>query len=157
MNIGLPTKTPAFDGGEINKWRKSGQSIYADYPLWDVKIKLRLSASVTFVLSFDEVVMKQMMSMSTKTIECGVINGQHIVDKSAGLNFMFIYCNKIENVTIRLEHRQTVLIAPLKWFDLQNDHMVETYSPVNHKRKLVFRMIDGMYFRILDIFIFLFI
>ena len=95
----LPTKNPAFDGSEIRKWRKSGQSIHNDYPLWDVEIKLHLSTSLAFVLGFnEEVVMKQTMSTSTKAIEYSVINGQHIMDKSPGLNFMFLDCNKIENV-----------------------------------------------------------
>ena len=114
----LLTKGPAFDGSEINKWRKSGQSIYADYPLWDIEIKLHPSPSLAFVLGFHgEVVMKQMTSTSTKAVEYGVINGQHVVDKSASLNFMFLDCDKIENVTIKFKHRQTLMIALMKWYD----------------------------------------
>ena len=52
-----------MDGGEINKFRKSSQRIYADYPLWDVEIKLHFSVGLTFMVGFDkEVVMKQTMS-----------------------------------------------------------------------------------------------
>ena len=147
----LLTKSPAFEGSEINKWTKSNQNIYANYPFWDVEIKLHLSTSLAFMLGFDEDVMKQTMPMSTKAVEYGVMNGQHVVDKSAGLNFMFVDCNKIENVAVGFEHRQMVLIALLKWYDPRDDHMVETYSPVNHERKLISRMIDSMHFRILDI------
>ena len=97
----LLTKILVMDGGVINEFRKSGQSIYADYPLWDIEIKLHLSAGLAFVLGFDkEVVMKQMSTMM-KTIQYSVINGQYIVDKSAGPNFMFINCNKIDDVRVR--------------------------------------------------------
>ena len=50
----LLTKSPAIDGGAINKFRKSRQSIYDNHPTWDVEIKLYLNIS----LAFDEVVIK---------------------------------------------------------------------------------------------------
>ena len=94
----LPTKSPAINGSVINKFRKSGQSIYDDYPTWDVEIKLHLSTSLAFVLSFNnEIVIKQTQFTMTKAVKYGAVNGQYVVDKSAGLNFMFIDCNKINN------------------------------------------------------------
>ena len=111
----LPTKSPAINGGAFNEFRKSDQSIYADYPVWDVEIKLHFSAGLAFVLGFDkEVVMKQMHSGRMKAIEYDIVNSQYVMEKSAGLNFMFLDCNKIENVTVRFERRQMLFIALLK-------------------------------------------
>ena len=138
----LLTKSLAIDGGMINKFRKSGQSIYNDHPTWDIEIKLHLSTSLALVLSLDKVVIKQMQSTMTKAVE-------HGLDKSAGLNFTFINCDKIENVTMGFEHR--LMIGPLKWYDLGDDYRIETYSPLNHERKLVSGIIHGMHLQILDI------
>ena len=69
-----------MDGGMINEFRKSGQTIY------NIEIKLHLSMS----LAFCSVVIKQTQSGRTKAVE-------YIMDKSTGLNFMFD-CNKIGNM-----------------------------------------------------------
>ena len=73
----LPTKSPAIDGGVINKFRKSGQSIYDDHLTWDIEIKLHLNTSCAFMLGFDnEVVIKQTQSMMTKAVEYGMVISQ---------------------------------------------------------------------------------
>ena len=134
----LPTKSLAIDGGMINQWRKSGQSIYADYPMWDIDIRLHLSDTLAFALSFEkEVLIKQRYSASKKAVEYGIVTSQYVVDKSAGLNFMFVDCDKIDNVIVGFERRRTMLIALMKWYDSRDDHIVETYSPINHERKFI--------------------
>ena len=42
-----------------------------------------------------------------------------------------------------------MLIAPLKWYNPCDDYMIESYSPVNHKRKLS-GIIHNLYFKVLD-------
>ena len=98
------------------------------------------------MLGFDntEFVFKQEFSRSVKAKEVMVIKGSHVVDKSAGLNFMFFECDKIENVIVGFEQRQTMLIAPLKWYDPHDDHMIESYLPINHERKLISRIIHNL-------------
>ena len=52
------------------------------------------------MLGFDitEFMFKQQLSMTVKAKEIEVIKGSHVVDKSAGLKFMFFECGKIENI-----------------------------------------------------------
>ena len=120
-----------MDGGVINKFRTFDQSIYVDYPLWDIEIKQHFSVDLAFMLNFGkEVAMKQTMSLTMIALEYSVINGQYILDKSVGLNFMFVDCDKIGNTTVGFECRRTLLIRPLKWYNSRDNHMIETYSIV---------------------------
>ena len=74
--------------------------------MWDVDIKLHVSDGLAFVLGFEkEVMIKQRDSMSKKAVKYCVVDGQYIVDRSAGLNFTFLDSDKIENMTVRFEHR----------------------------------------------------
>ena len=43
-----------------------------------------------------------------------------------------------------------MLIAPLKWYDPRDDHMIESYLSINHERKLVSRIIHNLHFKVLD-------
>ena len=104
-------------------------------------------------LGFDntEFVFQQQTSRMVKTKEIEMIKGSHVFDKSTGLNFIFLECDKIKNVIVGFERQQTMLIAPLKWYDPLDDHMIESYSPINHERKLVSGIIHNLYFKVLDI------
>ena len=61
-----------------------------------------------------------------------MINGKYIVDKSGSLNFMFVNCNKIDNVTNKMVRSERRLRD-------------RTYSPVNHKRKLISGIIHDVH------------
>ena len=116
----------------LNQFRKVGQTIYDYYPVYDVKVELTLGEAWGFMLGFDdtEFVFKQQFSRKVKAEEVMVIKGSLVVDKGAGLNFMFLECNKIENVIVAFKRRRTMLIAPLKWYDPCDDHMIESYLPI---------------------------
>ena len=43
-----------------------------------------------------------------------------------------------------------MLIAPLKWYDPRDDHMIEFCLPINHKRKLLSGIIHNLHFKVLD-------
>ena len=64
-----------------------------------------------------------------------------MVDKSAGLNFMFL---------VGFKQWWTMLIAPLKWYDPHDNHMIESYSPIDHERKFVSRIQHNLHFKVLD-------
>ena len=53
----LPTKNLAhrhtIDHKPLNQFRKSSQSIYANYPVYYVKVKLTIGQAVAFFLGFD--------------------------------------------------------------------------------------------------------
>ena len=86
----------------LNQFKKSIQSIYTDYPIYSVKVKLTIGQAVAYFLGFDktEFVFQQQTSRMVKAKEIRTIEGSHVVDKSAGLNFMFLKCNKIENIIV---------------------------------------------------------
>ena len=98
----------AVDHKPLNQFRKVGQSIYADYPVYNVKVELTFGHPLAFMLGFDimEFMFKQRFSRSVKAKEIEVIKGSHVVDKSAGLNFMFLGCDKIENIIVGFERQQ---------------------------------------------------
>ena len=87
----------AIDHKPLNQFRKVSQSINSDYPFYDVKMELTLGQALALMLGFDnmEFVFKQQFSTTVKATEIEVIKGSHVVDKSAGLNFMFLKCNKL--------------------------------------------------------------
>ena len=66
------------------------------------------------------------------------------------VRILFLERDRIENIIVGFERWQTMLIAPLKWYDPHDDHMIESYSPVNHKRKLLSRIINNLHFKVLD-------
>ena len=43
-----------------------------------------------------------------------------------------------------------MLIAPLKWYDPHDNHMIESYSPIDHERKFVSRIQHNLHFKVLD-------
>ena len=95
MNIVfLPTQNladgHAIDHKPLNQFRKVGQIIFADYPVYSVKIELTLGQPLAFMLGFDnmEFVFKQQFSTTVKAKEIEVIKGSPVADKSAGLNFV---------------------------------------------------------------------
>ena len=97
----LPTQNladrHAIDHKLLDQFRKVGQSVYGNYPVYDVKVELTLGHPLAFILGLDitEFVFKQQLST--------VIKGSHVVDNSAGLSFMFLECDKIENVIVGFE------------------------------------------------------
>ena len=107
----LPTKNlgdgHTIDHKPLNQFRKSIQSIYADYPIYSVKVKLTIGQAVAYFLGFDnmEFVFQQQTSRMYKAKEIKTIKGSHVVDKSAGLNFMFLKCDKIENIIVGFKQR----------------------------------------------------
>ena len=96
----------AINHKPLNQFRKSSQSIYANYPVYSVKVKLTIYQGVACFLGFDntEFVFQQQASGTVKAKEIKtMIKGLHVVDKSAGLNFMFFKCDKIKNVIVGFE------------------------------------------------------
>ena len=43
-----------------------------------------------------------------------------------------------------------MLIAPMKLYDPRDDHVIESYLPINYERKLISRIIYNLHFKVLD-------
>lgn len=58
-----------------------------------------------------------------------------IADKSDGLNYMLVYCDKIEHITFGFETKNLLLTVPIPWHN-QGSSEIGVYSPVGHVQKL---------------------